>query len=382
MPESKIRTVFVIPDEHFRISLYAELRRYNFLFCGEADTTSTGLSLARREKPNLVLIDFSLLGKHTVYLCQEIQKFDPSILCILIVDGEDPLPSTLMQCGVAGVVKRSFPHKAWPGVLAYIHAGGAVFSRSTLEQSFIGSGSAFSARRHKGFPEHTERKGAESAAMLTVGPLRLDLARRRVTLNNRRINLTPREYALLACLARNLDHVVTVDQLLNEVWGYNADCGEPSQVRMYIARLRRKLNPNEPDAVPIHTERGVGYRLTDRAAETAPYCFLPSLLDIAALEKAVIGFASHLVSAVRLRPVEDGQHGDQVVAPATSRVEHTFLPIKAVMNDWLQHSHIETIEEYAVALTKGVALVEQIIVPHVDTLLRASHTLALALALS
>ncbi|MCL4862378.1 MAG: response regulator transcription factor [Caldilineaceae bacterium] len=376
MPNSTIRTVFVIPDEQFRINLYAELRRHNFLFCGEAATAGTGLSLVHRERPNLALIDFSLPNKQAVSLCQEVQRLDPSIQNILIVDEDDQLPPALMQYGVAGVVKRTFPHKAWPGVLAYIHAGGAAFSRRALEQNITGSRNALVTARHKGFPDPVNGNAAPGPTVITIGALQLDLSRRRVLLNNRRVHLTPREYALLACLARHLDHVVTVDQLLNEVWGYGADHGEPAQVRMYIARLRRKLNPNEPDTAPIFTERGVGYRLTDRVADSAAYCMLPSLLHVLSIEKAATSFLNQFVSALRLRPMGSSQQGHRVASPATSRVEQMLATIKASINDWLHHPQIEAIEENVVAFVDGAALVGQVVGPHLETALLASLTLA------
>ena len=375
MPNSMIRTVFVIPDEQFRVNLYAELRRHNFLFCGEAATAGTGLSLVHRERPNLALIDFSLPNKQAVSLCQEVQRLDPAIQNILIVDEDDQLPPTLMQCGVAGVVKRTFPHRAWPGVLAYIHAGGAAFSRRTLEQNITGNRNALVTTRHKGFPESVNGSAAPGPTVITIGALQLDLSRRRVLLHNRRVHLTPREYSLLACLARHLDHVVTVDQLLNEVWGYGADHGEPAQVRMYIARLRRKLNPNEPDTAPIFTERGVGYRLTDRMTESTPYCLVPSLFNFPSMEKAAIDFLRDLVSAFRVRPVGSSQQAHRVASPVTNRVEQMLAAIKASINDWLHHPQFEAIEENVVAFVDGATLVGQITGPHVDMALRASLTL-------
>jgi two-component system KDP operon response regulator KdpE len=75
------------------------------------------------------------------------------------------------------------------------------------------------------------------------------------------VYLTPREFAALACLARNVGRVVTFDQLLDEAWGYDAEMGTEAQVRLYITRLRRKLEDDPQTSDFIVSERGVGYRL-------------------------------------------------------------------------------------------------------------------------
>jgi DNA-binding response OmpR family regulator len=132
--------------------------------------------------------------------------------------------------------------------LVYVYRGGAVFSQAVVEEVLAGA-----------------RLAKTEAAVVTIGPLVIDVACRRVTLSGQHIFLTPREFALLACLARNVGRVVTFDQLLNEAWEYNSEIGTPSQVRLYITRLRRKLG-DEPDSSGfIITERGIGYRLCSPA---------------------------------------------------------------------------------------------------------------------
>jgi two-component system KDP operon response regulator KdpE len=105
--------------------------------------------------------------------------------------------------------------------------------------------------------------------IVNIGPLRIDLSQHLTQFGGQRIELTPREFALLTCLARYLDHVVTFDQLLNEAWGYDANDGTPAQVRLYVARLRRKLQIDDHAPEFILTERGIGYRLHSEALERA-----------------------------------------------------------------------------------------------------------------
>jgi two-component system, OmpR family, KDP operon response regulator KdpE len=109
---------------------------------------------------------------------------------------------------------------------------------------------------------HAQAAPAEPA-VIEVGPLRVDLARREVTLDAREVHLTPTEYKLLALLARHAGKVLTHRQILREVWGPHAT--EAHYVRVQMAELRKKVEPDPARPRLLVTEPGVGYRLRDRA---------------------------------------------------------------------------------------------------------------------
>ncbi len=100
------------------------------------------------------------------------------------------------------------------------------------------------------------RAPAEERPRITVGDIEVDLVRRQVTRSGHSVPLSGREVDLLALLARNAGVVVTREQALRSVWGYEHDPGT-NALGVYIGYLRRKLG--EPD--PIETVRSVGYRL-------------------------------------------------------------------------------------------------------------------------
>ena len=89
--------------------------------------------------------------------------------------------------------------------------------------------------------------------------LMIDFAQRAVTYNRRDVSLTPLEFKLLSAFVRNPRQVLSREQLLELVWG-NAYGVSGDQVKLYVGYLRRKLDPETPDAVPIETVRGFGYR--------------------------------------------------------------------------------------------------------------------------
>jgi two-component system KDP operon response regulator KdpE len=98
--------------------------------------------------------------------------------------------------------------------------------------------------------------------VLEVGPLRIDLARREVTVGGREVHLTPIEFGLLALLARHAGKVLTHRQILREVWGPNAT--EAHHVRVHMAELRKKIEADPARPRLLVTEMGVGYRLRER----------------------------------------------------------------------------------------------------------------------
>jgi two-component system KDP operon response regulator KdpE len=92
--------------------------------------------------------------------------------------------------------------------------------------------------------------------------LKIDFDRREVWLEGKIVKLRPTEYRLLFHLVQNAGWVVSHDQLLAKVWGYEYR-DEPHYVRLYINYLRQKLEKDAANPVYILTERGVGYRFVD-----------------------------------------------------------------------------------------------------------------------
>jgi DNA-binding response OmpR family regulator len=87
----------------------------------------------------------------------------------------------------------------------------------------------------------------------------IDFSQRAVTYAGRDVSLTPLEFKLLSVFVRHPRQVLSREQLLELVWG-DAYGVSGDQVKLYVGYLRRKLDPEQPDDVPIETVRGFGYR--------------------------------------------------------------------------------------------------------------------------
>ena len=105
------------------------------------------------------------------------------------------------------------------------------------------------------------RQTGENLVRYRIQDLTLDVATRIARRGNRRIDLTGREFSLLECLMRAPGRVLTRTQLCQHVWEYQFDAGT-NLVEVYIQRLRRKVDDNEPTKL-IQTVRGAGYRIGD-----------------------------------------------------------------------------------------------------------------------
>ncbi|MFE4668883.1 response regulator transcription factor [Streptomyces sp. NPDC056716] len=98
-------------------------------------------------------------------------------------------------------------------------------------------------------------EGGPGSSLLRAGDLVLDLRTRRVHVDGRVAELSAREFALTEVFLRNPDQVLTREQLLSRVWGFDYDPGS-NIVDVYVRYVRRKLGPDR-----VETVRGVGYRL-------------------------------------------------------------------------------------------------------------------------
>ena len=102
---------------------------------------------------------------------------------------------------------------------------------------------------------------AEEAPLLTAGPLVMDTERHEVTVNGQSVALTRREFDLLRCLLEHKEKVLTLEALLDQVWGFDF-AGETNAVDVYVRFLRSKLDEQFHFKL-IHTVRGVGYTIRE-----------------------------------------------------------------------------------------------------------------------
>jgi two-component system KDP operon response regulator KdpE len=103
-------------------------------------------------------------------------------------------------------------------------------------------------------------RGSEGQPTVRMGPLVIDLATRAVSIDRVRIQLSPKEYRLLQVLAQHAGNVVTHQHLLKEVWGIK-HVNDTHYLRIFVRKLRQKIEKDPTRPRILVTELGVGYRL-------------------------------------------------------------------------------------------------------------------------
>jgi two-component system KDP operon response regulator KdpE len=224
--------VLLVEDEpQMRRFLRAALAPRGFRLM-EAQNAAEGEIAAASHHPDLVLLDLGLPDRDGIELAKRLRAFTQAPILVLSARGREADKVEALDAGADDYLTKPF---GVPELLARM--------RVALRH----------AARAKGEPE---------APVLEVGALRVDFARREVALGGSEVKLTPIEWKLLALLARNAGRVVTHRQILNEVWGPGAG-HQTHTVRVHMAALRRKLEPDPARPRLLVTEPAVGYRLRD-----------------------------------------------------------------------------------------------------------------------
>ena len=188
------------------------------------------LSLAKKHLPQLVILDLMLPGLDGFEVCKELKRSPTTKnipVLMLTARGEEVDRIVGLELGADDYVVKPFSPRE------LVLRVKAILRRFSPEESAV---------------TRWQRNG-----------LGVDFDSHRVTVDNQETILTATEFRLLAELIRNLGKVLTRDQLLDKVWGYQFD-GYARTVDTHIRRLRQKIGPY---AEWIETVRGVGYRLRD-----------------------------------------------------------------------------------------------------------------------
>jgi two-component system response regulator QseB len=215
----------LIAEDEPRLASFLEkgLRAQGFATTVVSDGTAAS-AIARDEEFDLLVLDLGLPGKPGADVLRDM-RLAGNRMPVLILTARDDLDTTVagLEGGADDYVTKPFRFEE---LLARIRAR----------------------LREQHTPEQT---------VLEAGGVTLDIRARRATVEGRTIELSAREYTMLEVLMRHAGQVLSREQLLSHVWGYDHDPGS-NVVDVYVGYLRKKLGPEV-----IETARGMGYRLRD-----------------------------------------------------------------------------------------------------------------------
>ena len=193
-----------------------------------ANDGETAIEIMKDWTPDLVITDLSMPNMDGLELSRRIRsKLDVPII-VLSVRGEERTKVQALDAGVDDYVTKPFGMEE---LLARVRAN----------------------LRRMPAP------GSEAPAVIEAGDFRIDAAAHKVTVRGREVHLTPKEFELLTYLARNPNKVVTHRVLLAAVWGGNYT-EQVEYLRVFVGRLRKKLETGSDSPRYIVTEPWVGYR--------------------------------------------------------------------------------------------------------------------------
>ncbi|MFC1947415.1 response regulator transcription factor [Chloroflexota bacterium] len=189
-------------------------------------TGKKGIDLAKKESPDIIILDINLPDIDGFNVLKEIRTFSTVPVIILTVRSDDEDMLKGLEAGADDYIIKPFNYLT---LLARIKA----VLRRTEITPFMGA--------------HNNKVNAR---------LTIDFVNQKVKVDNRLVKLTPSEYRLLALLVKNKDQTVSYNRIMEEVWGKDFS-GNTENIRIYIRRIRKRLQDIPPNM--IINKHGHGY---------------------------------------------------------------------------------------------------------------------------
>jgi DNA-binding response OmpR family regulator len=223
-----VTRILVIDDEPTLLStIQFNLGREGY----DVLTASNGedaLTAARASPPDIIILDLMLPGMHGFELCRVLRKETNVPILVLTARSEEIDKVVALELGADDYITKPFSMKE---LVARV--------RARLRRA-------------------DESPPSEQGETLVAGEIVVDIGRREATRNGEPLDLKRREFELLVLLMRARGRVLTREELLRNVWGYEP-FGETRTVDVHIGRLRRKIERDPDQPAHILTLRGVGY---------------------------------------------------------------------------------------------------------------------------
>ncbi len=233
------RKILVVDDEERMVRFIRLNLEHDGFLVSEAFNGKEAIQQLRDVAPDLILLDVMMPDLDGFEVLQRIRESSKVPVLMLTAKGEEDDRVRGLELGADDYITKPFSPREMVSRI-----------KAVLRRTEAASGSMH------GLIEVDDR-------------LKIDFDRREIWLEGQIVKLRPTEYRLLYHLVQNAGWVISHDQLLTKVWGYEYR-DEPHYVRLYINYLRKKLEANPANPKYILTERGVGYRFVDFRREVTP----------------------------------------------------------------------------------------------------------------
>ncbi|MEX0966529.1 MAG: response regulator transcription factor [Bacteroidia bacterium] len=202
----------------------------------QAGTGEDGLQEALTQQYDLIILDIMLPEMDGIEVCNRIRAHDITTPILMLTAKSEEIDKVIgLECGADDYMTKPF------SVREFIARVKAIFRRERMIKKEIQS---------------------NGQSILRLGELMIDKEKRKVAIDDERIELTPKEFDLLVLLASTPGKSYTREQILNLVWGYEFN-GYEHTVNSHINRLRSKIEKNLGKPEYILTAWGIGYRFAE-----------------------------------------------------------------------------------------------------------------------
>ncbi|NPV57216.1 MAG: response regulator transcription factor [Anaerolineae bacterium] len=227
----KNKKILIVDDEERMVGFIRLNLEHDGFMVSEAHNGLKAIQMIREQLPNLVLLDVMMPELDGFEVLKLIRETSTVPVIMLTAKGEEDDRIRGLELGADDYITKPFSPREMVSriraVLRRIDGGISEGGLSVIDDRFS-----------------------------------VDFGRRIVLIDGKQVKLRPTEYKLLYHLIENAGWVLTYDQILTKVWGYEYR-DEPHYVRLYINYLRQKLEEDPANPKYILTERGVGYRFVD-----------------------------------------------------------------------------------------------------------------------
>ena len=239
------RKILVVDDE----AVLVETIAYNLEQAGYSVTTAadgaSALQAAHRDTPDLIILDIMLPEMDGLEVCRQLRRESSTATTpiMMLTAKSDEIDKVVgLEVGADDYVTKPFGRRE---LLARVRA---LLRRSEYVPA-VGADNA---------KQESDGEVPRPNRELVAGPLRIDLAGRRVLCRGKDVELQPKQFELLTYFVRNRGTVLTRDQLLHNVWGYDY-VGDTRTVDVHVRWLREKIEEDPGSPRLLQTVRGVGY---------------------------------------------------------------------------------------------------------------------------
>ena len=223
--------ILIVDDEPAQLRLVDQILTSNGYEVISAESGQEAIRLVFEHKPHLVLMDVMMPGIDGIQTCSCIREI--SDVPVIMLTGQRTSEEDVV-------------HGLEAGADEYL-------PKPVGNRELLARVKAALRRAEKPSYKQERKKVAFSNDYLTV-----DVTEHKVTVNGQKLKLTPREFRLLALLVENAGRIMTHQQVLENVWGWEY-IDDVDYVRIYISHLRQKIEPNPSEPHYIITEPGIGY---------------------------------------------------------------------------------------------------------------------------